>query len=315
MNIVFLDANTINPNEINLEKFNDFGNFTYFDRTSTADLVIQRAKNAEILLTNKTIISEQILDQLPHLKYIGVTATGYNIVDVAAAKKRGIVVCNAAGYSTASVAQQTIAMILAFANRLTEHSRFNNWASQPDFCYYNFSLQELAGKKLGLVGFGETAQATARIAQALGMQISIYKPSNLTENPMNVIQTDFETLLKESDYLSLHCPLTAHNQQMMNMETFKKMKSTAILINTARGGLINESDLKEALETDIIAGAYLDVLTTEPPAASHIFANTKNLKISPHIAWASLAARQRLIKIVYENIQNYLEGKPRNVVI
>jgi glycerate dehydrogenase len=311
--IVFLDAQTINPAEVNLQIFSDFGNFTFYDRTEQAQ-IFDRIKDAEFVLTNKTVLGREMLSKVPNLKYVGVTATGYNCVDIDAAKEFGIRVCNAAGYSTMSVAQQTMAMILSFSNRLSEHNSLQKWAAQPDFCYYDFSISELEGKTLGLIGFGEIAQKVAQIAQTFGMKIIFTKTTTLETPPANMLQIDFETILAESDYLSLHCPLTANNKEMMNAETFKKMKKTAILINTARGPLVQEIDLSEALNSGQIAGAYLDVLSVEPPTKNHILKDVKNLKISPHIAWASVEARKRLVKIVYTNIKNYISGTPSNVI-
>ena len=312
-NIIFLDANTINPNEIDLGIFSNFGNFAYYERTQV-NQIIERAKDANIVLTNKTVLNSDTLAQLPKLKYIGVTATGYNCVDIPAAKALGITVCNVAGYSTMSVAQQTMAMILAFTNRLAEHESLADWAAQPDFCYYKNPIIELSGKTLGLVGFGEIAQKVAQMAETFGLKILFYKTSPMANPPYGATQVDFETLLRESDYLSLHCPLTANNQHLIQASTLALMKPTAILINTARGPLVHEADLKVALDTGNIAGAYLDVLSVEPPTANHILAGTRNLKISPHIAWASVEARKRLVDIVYANITNYLAGTPTNVI-
>jgi glycerate dehydrogenase len=312
--IVFLDAYTLNPNEIDLNIFSDFGEFKYYDRTSS-EQVLNRIGDAEIVLTNKTVLNEATLKQLPMLKYIGVTATGYNCVDISAAKKMGIRVCNAAGYSTMSVAQQTMAMILAFSNRLAEHESPQKWAGQPDFCYYENSIEELQGKTLGLIGFGEIAQKVAEMAQTFGLKIIFTKTTPLQNPPKGTEQVDFDTLLKRADFLSLHCPLTAENKEILNEIAFTKMKKTAVLINTARGPLINESDLRRALDSGQIAGAYLDVLSVEPPSATHVLFGAKNLKLSPHIAWASLAARKRLIRICYDNLNNFLEGKPSNVIV
>ncbi len=313
-NIVFLDAQTINPQEIDLSNFSDFGAFTFYERTSP-DQVLERIKNAEIVLTNKTVLSGDVLAQVPLLKYIGVVATGYNCVDIAAAKSLGIRVCNVAGYSTMSVAQQTMAMILAFSNRLSEHDSIKKWAAQPDFSYYDYTIIELQGKTLGLVGFGEIAQKVAQMAETFGLKIIFSKTSPLPNPPFSAQQVDFDTVLRESDFLSLHCPLTASNQHLINAHSLAKMKPTAYLINTARGPLVHEEDLKMALENNTIAGAYLDVLSTEPPAQNHVLENVKNLKISPHLAWASLEARKRLVAIVYSNIKNYLDGQPSNVIV
>jgi glycerate dehydrogenase len=311
--IVFLDAFTANTSEINFGKFEKLGSFTAYDRTAP-NLVVERANGAEILLTNKTILDANTISQLPNLKFIGVTATGYNIVDIKAARERGIIVSNVSGYSTASVAQQTIAMILAFSNRLAEHDNGNKWASQPDFCYYDYTLMELAGKTLGLVGFGEIAQKVARIALELGMNVLFTKNTPLDNPPFACTQTDLNALLSQSDFVSLHCPLTDANKGMINKSTLALMKISAYLINTARGPLINENDLKDALDSGTIAGAYLDVLSVEPPQKDAAILSAKNLKISPHIAWATLEARIRLFDLVLMNIENFLKGTPSNVI-
>lgn len=313
MKIVYLDAYTVNPKEIDLSIFSKLGEYTQYDRTLPSQ-ICERAVNAEILLTNKVVLDKVTLQKLPKLKYIGVTATGYNIVDIAAANEFGITVTNARNYSSNSVAQQVFAMILSFANRLSEHSSFGSWASQPDFCYYNHSFSELAGKTIGLVGFGNIAQKVAQIALAFDMNVLINKRTSLDSPLEGITEVDLNTLLKLSDYISLHCPLTADNEKFMDALAYKKMKNSAILINTARGGLINEQDLKDALNSGEIAGAYLDVLAVEPPAKDHILADVQNCRISPHIAWASLEARQKLIEIVFENLKCFLEGKPQNVV-
>jgi glycerate dehydrogenase len=313
MKIVFLDSYTIHPQEIDLSVFSSFGEFIHYDRTSP-DLVWERAKDAEIVLTNKVVLDRLTMQKLPKLKYIGVTATGYNIVDIAAANELGITVTNARNYSSNSVAQQVFAMILSFSNRLAEHASFEKWASQPDFCYYDHSLTELSGKTIGLVGFGNIAQKVAQIALAFDMKVLVNKRTPLDSPLEGITEVDLETLLISSDYISLHCPLTADNEKFMNAETFLKMKNTAVLINTARGGLINEEDLKLALNSGEISGAYLDVLTVEPPKKNHILADVKNCKISPHIAWASAEARKKLIEIVFENLNCFLQGKPQNVL-
>jgi glycerate dehydrogenase len=313
MKIVFLDAYTLHPKQLDLSIFESLGEFITYDRTKPEELY-ERAKDAEIILTNKTVLNKATMDSLPKLKYIGVTATGYNIVDVEAARNKGIVVTNARNYSSNSVAQQVFAMMLAFANRLSEHSDFNRWASQPDFCYYENNLTELSGKTIGLIGFGNIAQKVAQIALVFDMKVLVNKIRPLVEPIKGIEIVDLDTVLRNSDYLSLHCPLTAENEKFMNAEAFSKMKPSAILINTARGGLINESDLKGALETDKIGGAYLDVLAVEPPSENHILREVKNLKISPHIAWASFEARQKLVEIVFRNLKAFLEGRSENVL-
>ena len=313
MKIVFLDAYTLNPKQIDLSIFKSLGEFITYDRTKPEELY-ERIKDADVILTNKTVLNKATIISLPKLRYIGVTATGFNVVDVEAARNKGIVVTNARNYSSNSVAQQVFAMMLAFANRLSEHSDFNRWASQPDFCYFQNNLTELSGKTIGLIGFGNIAQKVAQIALVFDMKVLVNKVRPLAEPIKGIEIVDLDTVLRNSDYLSLHCPLTAENEKFMNAEVFSKMKPSTILINTARGGLINETDLKVALETDQIGGAYLDVLAVEPPSENHILMGVKNLKISPHIAWASFEARQKLVEIVFQNLKAFLEGRSENVL-
>jgi glycerate dehydrogenase len=313
MNIVYLDAFPIGPSEVDLSIFNDLGNFISYDRTPD-NFILERAKNAEIILTNKIKFTKETLSQLPKLKYIGVTATGYNIIDTEAAKDLGITVTNAKNYSSMSVAQQTFAMILAFTNRLAEHSDNKKWMASPDFCYYDFTISELQNKTLGLVGYGDIAQKVAQIALAFEMKVLIFKRTKEEILPANITQVDLDKLLTDSDFVSLHCPLTPENEGFINGQSISKMKSSAVIINTARGGLINENQLAEALNSQIIAGAYLDVLCEEPPKKDNLLLTAKNCKISPHIAWATIEARRKLLQIVFENLKNYKNGKPTNVV-
>jgi glycerate dehydrogenase len=313
MKIVFLDSYTVHPQEVNIDAFNELGEFVHYNRTLPHE-VFERAKDAEIVLTNKVVLNRETIEQLPKLKYIGVTATGFNVVDIQAATEHGIMVTNARNYGSNSVAQQVFAMILAFSNRLSEHSDLKKWASQPDFCYYDYSFSELSGKTIGLIGFGNIAQKVAKIALGFEMKVLINKKTPLLNQIEGIAEVDLETLLRNSDFISLHCPLTLENEQFMNNSAFDIMKDSAVLINTARGGLINEVDLKNALESGKIAGAYLDVLAVEPPSENHILASVTNCKISPHIAWATLEARKRLMQIVFDNIKGFLEGKPQNVI-
>ena len=313
MKIVYLDAYTVHPKEVDLSIFNTLGEYVAYDRTPK-DLILERAKDAEVILTNKVALDREMMVQLPNLKYIGVTATGYNIIDIKAANDLGITVTNARNYSSNSVAQQVFAMMLSFTNRLAEHADFGRWASQPDFCYYDYSLTELAGKIIGLVGFGNIAQKVAQIALAFDMKVLVNKIRPLVHPILGVEVVDLNTLLAHSDFVSLHCPQTLDNQGFMNEPAFVKMKKSAYLINTARGGLINEEDLCHALNAEEIAGAYLDVLAIEPPDLGHVLANAKNLKVSPHIAWASLEARQKLIEIVFDNLKSFLSGSSNNAL-
>lgn len=313
MKIVYLDAYTVNPEEIDLNIFKTFGDFQWFDRT-LPEQVVERANQASILFTNKVKLDHTILRQLPHLKYIGVTATGYNVVDTVAAKELGITVTNAKNYSSNSVAQQVFAMILAFSNRLAEHDNPQKWVKNLDFCYFDYSLMELKDKTLGLIGYGDIGKKVAQMALAFEMKVLVHKKTPFGTVPENISEVNLETILKESDFLSLHCPLTSENEGFINAESLSKMKASAVLINTARGLLVNEAELAEALNARKIAGAYLDVLSVEPPTKDNPILAAKNCKISPHIAWGTLEARQRLIDIVYQNLENFLAGKPSNVV-
>ncbi len=313
MKIVYLDDYTVHLEELDASRLFTLGDYTAYPRTSK-EQIVERAAEADIILTNKVKLGEDILSQLPHLKYIGVTATGYNIIDIEAARKRNIVVTNAKNYSSMSVAQQTFAMILAFANRLAEHADPQKWVATPDFCYYDFTLTELAGKKLGLIGYGDIGKKVAQIAKAFEMEILVHKKTPMKEQEEGVTEVSLNEVLSQSDYLSLHCPLTPENEAFINKENISKMKKTAFLINTSRGGLIHESDLADALNEEKIAGAALDVLTVEPPSADQPLLKAKNCKISPHIAWATLEARKKLMQIVIDNIEAFMAGSPKNVV-
>ncbi|KPM48703.1 D-2-hydroxyacid dehydrogenase [Jiulongibacter sediminis] len=311
MNIVFLDAFTSKPEQLDLSELKTLGCFTSYDRTPY-DQTVERAKDAEVILTNKAILDEKIISQLPNLKYIGVTATGYNVVDLDAAKKHGIVVTNAKNYSSMSVAQHVFAMILRFTNSIAEHNQPEKWVNSPDFCFYDYTLTELAGKTIGLVGIGDIGEKVAQVAQGFEMNVLVNRKSSL---PHPVFQTvDLDELLEKSDFVSLHCPLTDENEGFMNASVFAKMKPSAILINTGRGPLINDIDLREALEKEVIAGAAVDVVSVEPPKKGNPLFGAKNLLVSPHIAWATLEARRRLFKIVTDNIKAWQKGDPINVV-
>ncbi|MDP5120165.1 MAG: D-2-hydroxyacid dehydrogenase [Spirosomaceae bacterium] len=309
MKIVYLDAFPLG-NDIDISPLKNLGEYTSHDRTSS-DLIIERASGAEIVLTNKCIISAETMDALPDLKYIGVTATGFNIVDTKAAKERGIIVTNASDYSSNSVAQHVFAMILRLQNQIYEHSNADKWTKSPDFCYFNSTINEISGKTLGVVGYGGIGKKVVQIAEAFGMNVLINKRTlNKTDSRM----VELDELLSKSDYISLHLPLTADNSELINAASLKKMKSNAVLINTARGGLVNESDLANALNDGIIGGAALDVLSTEPPSLENPLLAAKNCLITPHIAWGSFEARKKLLEIVVENLKAYQQGKPINVV-
>lgn len=304
MNIVFLDAYTLNPlNDLDISILYTLGNVTLYDRTSP-DQIIERAKNADIILTNKCPLNAQTISQLPNLKYIGVTATGYNIIDIDAAKAKGIIVANVRGYSSASVAQLVFSLILGFTNRVAEHAQNieNTWTSCPDFCFYHSPLVELEGKTLGIIGLGDIGKKVANIGLGFGMKVLANK-RDLTSGGMTDVELcSQEQIFQESDFITLHCPLTPDNQQLINKTTLAQMKSSAILINTSRGGLIHEQDLADALNAGVIAGAGLDVLSVEPPTKTNPLLTAKNTIITPHIAWAGVNARRELLKGVVENI-------------
>jgi glycerate dehydrogenase len=312
MNIVFLDAYTLNPlNDLDISILNTLGKVTLYDRTSP-EQIIDRVKDAEIILTNKCTLNAHTISQLPKLKYIGVTATGFNIIDIEAAKAQGIVVANVRGYSSASVAQLVFSLIFGFTNRVAEHARNieNTWTSCPDFCFYHSPLIELEGKTLGIIGLGDIGKKVANIGIEFGMKVLANKRDLTSGGMANVQLCSQEQIFKESDFISLHCPLTTDNQEFINKNTLALMKSSAILINTSRGGLIHEQNLADALNSGVIAGAGLDVLSVEPPTTTNPLLTAKNTIITPHIAWAGVNARIELLKGVVENIVSFQQGKP-----
>ena len=317
MKIVILDGYTANPGDLSWDEFNTFGDVEIFERTGVNEMV-GRLRGAAIALTNKAVINRQILSALPDLRYIGVTATGYNIVDVQAARERGVVVCNVPEYSTQDVAQAVFALILELTNRTGHHAatvREGRWSRSKDFCYWDYPLIALEGRTLGIIGYGRIGRAVGCIGQAFGMKILATRRSASNNDGNDGVQyVDLETLLRESDVVTLHCPLTPESERMVNAKFLAKMKRTASLINTARGGLVDEAALAEALNQGVIAGAGLDVLSAEPPLPDNPLLNAKNCIITPHIAWATKNARERLLKISAENIRAWLEGKPQNVV-
>jgi glycerate dehydrogenase len=311
-NIVVLDGYTLNPGDLDWSELRSLGNCTIHNRT-LPDEIIHRAKEAEIVLTNKTVLSKEILEQLPRLKYIGVLATGYNVVDIAAAKKMNITVTNVPAYSTHSVAQTVFALLLELTHHAGHHSaevRNGRWSANPDFSFWDFPLVELRGKTFGIVGYGNIGQAVARIAAAFEMNVVI---STRTARTSGDSFTDTETLLKTSDIVSLHCSLNDETQNLINAKRLAIMKPSAYLINTGRGGLIDEYALANALNNELLAGAGLDVLSIEPPKDNPLL-SAKNCIVTPHIAWASRSARERLMDAVVHNVQSFIEGKPVNVV-
>ena len=307
-----LDGYTLNPGDLSWEPLEQLGRCTFFHRTQPAD-ILPRAQPAEILFTNKTHLSAETIARLPHLQCIGVLATGYNVVDVAAAKARGIPVCNVPDYGTPNVAQAVFALLLELTNRTAHHAvtvREGRWTSCPDFCYWDGELVELSGLTLGIVGYGKIGRAVAKIGRAFGMRNLHHGRSSLAD-PERV---DLSQLFRESDVVSLHCPLTAENAGMVNAAVLALMKPTAYFLNTARGLLVHEADLAEALNAGRIAGAGLDVLSVEPPSASNPLLQAKNCLITPHIAWATRAARRRLLDVAAANAAAFLAGRPQHVV-
>ena len=316
MKIIVLDGYGLNPGDLNWEGFESLGELTVYDRTLPSELM-ERAAGAEVLVTNKTLITAENMAALPELKYIGVLATGYNVVDIDAAKARGIVVTNIPAYSTASVAQMVFAHILNITQRVgyyADENKQGRWTKNADFCYWDTQLVELQGKKMGIVGFGNIGQATARIAQAFGMEVCVYSSKPQFVLPSGIKKMDLDELFAECDVISLHCPLTPDTKEMVNAERLSKMKSNAILINTGRGPLINEQDLTNALNEGRIAAAGLDVLSVEPSVEGNPLLTARNCFITPHIAWATLEARTRLMEIAVQNLKSYLNGQIINNV-
>lgn len=316
INIVALDGYTLNPGDLSWEVIEKIGNFKYYDRTNEA-FIIERAKNADILLVNKVVITEEIINALPRLKCICVTATGYNNIDLLAAQNRKIIVCNTVGYGIDSVAQHVFALILTLTNKVEKHNesvKRGDWGNQSDFCYTLQPIIQLAGKTMGIYGYGKIGQKVAEIATAFGMQVLIHHRSPEKFKNTNLHFVDLITLFQQSDFVSLHAPLSSANEQVVNKKLLQIMRPTAYLINTARGGLINEQDLKNALVNRQIAGAALDVISEEPPTQGNLLFDVPNCIITPHIAWASKNARQNLMNITAENIKAFLNGKPQNMV-
>ncbi len=315
MKIVVLDGFVLNPGDLSWDGFKKLGDCTIYDRTAP-EHTVERAKEAEVAITNKVVFDNNIIKSLPKLKYIGVLATGYNVVDTVAAKNAGIVVTNIPAYSTASVAQMVFSHILNFAQNVSVHAASvssGEWAGSIDFAYWKTPQTELAGKTLGIIGFGQIGQAVAKIGLALGMEV-IFNNRSQKQTELKAKQVDLKTLLSESDFISVNCPLTPENAGFINKDTIEKMKPTAFLVNTGRGALINEQDLANALNSGTIAGAGLDVLSVEPALKNNPLPFAKNCFITPHIAWATLEARTRLMNIATENLKAFIDGNPRNVV-
>ena len=316
MKIVALDGYAANPGDLSWDELRTLGDCTIYDRTAP-EQVLERAQDAEIILTNKVAITAQHMALLPALKFIGVLATGYNTIDVDAARERGIIVTNIPAYSTASVAQMVFAHLLNIVQQVKHHAdevRRGRWTANADFCFWDTPLIELQGKKIGIVGLGNTGYSTARIAIGFGMEVCAYTSKSHFQLPPEIKKMELDDLFRECDIVSLHCPLTADTRELVNARRLSLMKSTAILINTGRGPLVNEQDLADALNSGRLFAAGLDVLSQEPPRADNPLLTAKNCYITPHIAWASHEARERLMSILLDNVKGYLSGKVINNV-
>lgn len=316
MKIVVLDGYGVNPGDLSWETLEALGDVEVYPRTAPED-VIDRCFNAEIILTNKVVINKQILVSLPRLKYIGVLATGYNVVDVDTASDLDIIVTNIPAYSTDSVVQMTFAHILTMTNRVeyyTQQNRNGRWSNNPDFVYWDTPLIELAGKTMGIVGLGNIGMKVAQLARCFGMEVYAFTSKASSLLPEGIQKTTFEGLLSVSDILSLHCPLNRSTREMINASSLAKMKEGALLINTGRGPLVNEADVAEALRSGHLGGYGADVMCQEPPAEDNPLFSAPNAYITPHIAWATFEARKRLIAIAVGNVKAFIDGNPVNVV-
>ncbi len=317
MKIVVLDGYTLNPGDLSWEELKQIGDTTIYDRTSD-DKIVDRARGADVILTNKTILDEQVLTQLLELKYLGVLATGYDVINVDVANKLGITVTNIPNYGTASVAQMTFSLLLEMTQHVQSHNdavKNGQWFNCPDFCFWNYPLIELAGKNMGIIGLGRIGQKVADIATAFGMNIVAYDNYQSDQSHRsNFKWATLSELLAESDVVSLHCPLSQETKGIINEVSLSIMKKSALLINTSRGPLIVEEDLAEALNNETIAGAAVDVLSIEPPEKNNPLLSAKNCLITPHISWATYEARRRLMSIAMSNLKAWIAGDPVNVV-
>jgi len=313
--IVVLDGYTLSPGDLGWQELETLGHCTVYDRTRS-DEIEPRACDADVVLTNKTPLSAEMIERLPRLRYIGVLATGYNIVDVQAARKRNIPVTNVPTYGTQSVAQMVFAHVLNFTQHVADHAqsvRDGDWAANDDWCYWKHPLLELAGLTMGIIGLGRIGRATARLANAFEMQVLAHD-AFASQPPSYVTMTDLDALFRESDVISLHCPLTPETERLVNAKRLALMKPSAYLVNTSRGPLIDESALADALNEQRIAGAGLDVLAVEPPSGDNPLLGARNCQLTPHIAWATRAARARLMQTAVANVACFLDGQPQNVV-
>ena len=316
MKIIILDGYSVNPGDLSWKELEAMGELVVHDRTAPSQIEV-RARDADALLTNKVPVSAETMDRLPRLRYIGVLATGYNVVDTAAARERGITVTNIPAYSTDSVAQMTFAHILNITNRVAHYGRQNReqrWSRSADFCYWDTALAELAGKTLGIIGMGRIGTKVAEIARCFGMEVIAFTHRPAADLPEGVSKTDLESLWPSADVITLHCPLTEASREIVNANALERVKTGAILINTGRGPLVNEADVAQALHAGKLGGFGADVLCQEPPREDNPLFKAPNCFITPHIAWATPEARRRLMAMAAENLRAYLAGKPINVV-
>lgn len=315
--IVVLDGYTLNPGDLSWKSLEDIGEVRIYDRTEAKDIP-ERIGDSDIVLTNKTVLTEETLKACPTVRYIGCMATGYNVIDVAAANKLGMTVTNIPAYGTEAVAQFTMALLLEITSRVGMHSeavKQGQWSACPDFCFWNAPLMELAGKTMGIIGYGAIGQSVARKAEAFGMEVLAYRrtPDRSMETE-HCHMVSMDEIFEKSDIITLHCPLTAENEEMINRETIGRMKDGVILLNTGRGKLICEADLRDALNSGKVAGAGVDVASVEPVHPDNPLLQAKNLWMTPHIAWAPRETRQRLMDILVSNINAFLDGHPVNEV-
>lgn len=316
MKITVLDGYGLNPGDLSWEDWKELGDIQVFDRTSPSE-IYERSQDSDVLITNKTVIDASTINSLPNLKYIGVLATGYNVVDTATAKENGVVVTNIPAYSTMSVAQHVFALLLSVTDRVEHYAtevKNGRWTRSKDFCFWDTPLMELAGKYFGILGYGNIGSAVAKIALALGMKVEAYTSKDQAELPDGVTKVSLENLFKDSDVISLHCPLTDSTREIINSHTISRMKDGVIIINTGRGPLVNEKDVADGLESGKIYAFCADVLSTEPPASANPLLTSPRAYITPHIAWATKEARTRLMGIAVDNLRQYLAGTPVNTV-
>lgn len=317
MRIVVLDGYTLNPGDITWDGLRALGELTVYERTKPEE-VVERIGDAQVVYTNKTPLTRETFEACKNLQFVGVLATGYNVVDIKAAREKNIPVANIPTYGTAAVAQFAIALLLELCHHIGEHSecvKRGEWSKNKDWCFWNYPLVELAGKTMGIIGFGRIGQETGKIAQALGMKVYAYdQHKNQDLESADCQYVDLDTLLSQSDVISLHCPLLAETEGIINKENIAKMKEGVMIINNSRGPLIVEEDLRDALNSGKVAGAAVDVVSTEPIRMDNPLLEAKNILITPHISWAPRESRQRLMDIAVENLKCFIEGRPRNIV-